>query len=100
MSGTASAWITFSAYPGELPIFDAALNDFGTGFGSTSSQFIRVVGIASRNFSSSGFGNGWVNDVGTPNGNWQFVNCIAAGLALTGGLLVEALAIARRRRRS
>ena len=96
VSGTASAWITFSAYPGELPIFDGALGDFGTGFGSTSSQFIRVVGIASRNFGSSGFGNGWVNDVGTSNGNWQFINCIADNNKINGitfynatGLLID-----------
>ncbi len=96
VSGTASAWITFSAYPGELPIFDGAMGGGGTGFGSTSSQFIRVVGIASRNFGSSGFGNGWVNDVGTSNGNWQFINCIADNNTINGitfynatGLLID-----------
>src|SRR5215471_13848723 len=30
-SGTSAAWITFSAYPGELPIFDGA-GGGGTGF--------------------------------------------------------------------
>ena len=95
VSGTAAAWITFSAYPGELPIFDGN-GGGGTGFGSTSSQFIRVVGLAARNFSSSGFGNGWVNDVGTSNGNWQFVNCIAENNLINGitfynasGLLID-----------
>jgi len=96
VSGTASAWITFSAYPGEVPIFDGAVTAGGTGFGSTSSQFIRVVGIVSRNFGSSGFGNGWVNDVGTSNGNWQFINCIADNNTINGitfynasGLLID-----------
>src|SRR4029077_7574642 len=53
-------------------------------------------GIASRNFSSSGFGNGWVNDVGTSNGNWQFINCIADNNKINGitfynatGLLID-----------
>jgi MYXO-CTERM domain-containing protein len=96
VSGTASAWITFSAYPGEVPIFDGAVSPGGTGFGSTSSQFIRVVGVVSRNFGSSGFGNGWVNDVGASNGNWQFINCIADNNTINGitfynasGLLID-----------
>ena len=82
-SGTSSAWITFSAFPGDLPILDGG-GGGGTGFGGTTAQYIRVVGIASRNWGSSGFGNGWVNDVGTSNGNWQFINCIADGNAING----------------
>jgi hypothetical protein len=94
-SGTSTAWITISALPGELPIIDGG-GTGGTGFGSTTAQFIKVVGIAVRNFASSAFGNGWVNDVGTSNGNWQFVNCIADGNGINGitfynasGLLID-----------
>src|SRR5215471_11869787 len=94
-SGTATAWITISALPGELPIIDGT-GGVGTGFGSATAQYIRVVGIAVRNFPSSGFGNGWVNDVGTSNGNWQFINCIADGNGINGitfynatGLLID-----------
>jgi MYXO-CTERM domain-containing protein len=94
-SGKAGSWITFSAYPGELPILDGA-GASGTGFSSSVAQYIRVVGIAARNWKSSGFGNGWVNDTGTSNGNWQFVNCIADGNGINGitfynasGLLID-----------
>jgi hypothetical protein len=94
-SGTAAAWITFSAFPGELPILDGS-GSGGTGFSSSTAQYIRVVGIATRNWSSSGFGNGWVNDTGTSNGNWQFINCIADGNGINGitfynasGLLID-----------
>lgn len=74
-SGAPNAWITFSAYPGELPILS------GAGVSSSTAQYIRIVGIAVR---GSSFGNGWVNDVGTSNGNWQFINCIADGGAING----------------
>lgn len=83
ISGTPSAWITFSAFPGDLPILDGG-GGGGTGFGGTTAQYIRVVGLVSRNWGSTGFGNGWVNDTGTSNGNWQFVNCIAEGNAING----------------
>src|SRR5438552_3044438 len=44
-SGTATAWITFSAAPGELPIIDGR-NGGGSGFSSSTAQYIRVVGLA------------------------------------------------------
>jgi hypothetical protein len=94
-SGTAASWITFRAYPGELPILDG-VGGGGTGFSSSTAQYIRVVGVAARNWKSSGFGNGWVNDKGTSNGNWQFVNCIADANGINGitfynasGLLID-----------
>jgi MYXO-CTERM domain-containing protein len=99
-SGTPNAWITFSAFPGDLPILDGG-GSGGTGFGGATAEYIRVVGLVSRNWGSSGFGNGWVNDTGTSNGNWQFVNCIAEGNAINGitfynatGLLIDQSIIA------
>ena len=72
-SGSAGSWITFRAYQGELPIIQGS---GGSGVSSSSAQYVRFMGIAVRNFSSSGFGNGWVDDTGTSNGNLQFINCI------------------------
>jgi hypothetical protein len=99
-SGTPNAWIIFSAFPGDLPILDGG-GSGGTGFGGTTAEYIRVVGLVSRNWGSTGFGNGWVNDTGTSNGNWQFVNCIADGNAINGitfynatGLLIDQSIIA------
>lgn len=94
-SGTASAWITFSAAPGELPILDGN-GTGGSAFGNGTAQYIRVVGVAARRWNSSGFGNGWVNNTGQSNGNWQFVNCIADNNGINGiafynasGLLID-----------
>jgi hypothetical protein len=94
-SGTASAWITLSAAPGELPILDGN-GTGGGGVGNGTAQFIRVVGIAARRWNSGGFGNGWVNNTGMSNGNWQFVNCIADNNGINGiafynatGLLID-----------
>jgi MYXO-CTERM domain-containing protein len=94
-SGTSSAWITFSAAPGELPILDG--NGTGGGaFGNGTAQFIRAVGIAARSWNSAGFGNGWVNNTGMSNGNWQFIDCIADNNGINGiafrnatGLLID-----------
>ena len=92
-SGSAGSWITFRAYQGELPIIQGSS---GSGVSSSSAQYVRFVGIAVRNFSSSGFGNGWVDDTGTSNGNLQFINCIADNNGINGiafynasGILVE-----------
>jgi parallel beta-helix repeat protein len=96
-SGSSGAWITYRAYPGELPIFDGGQSG-GTGVGSSSVQYVRFVGIASRNFSSTGFGNGWTdsNCSQMSNGNLQFINCVADGNGINGiafycasGLLIE-----------
>ena len=84
-SGTASAWITFAAYPGELPIFDGK-GAGGTGIGSSTAQYVRFVGLVARNYSSGGFANGWTGSTCSTmsNGNLQFVNCIADGNGING----------------
>lgn len=96
-SGTSSAWITFQAYPGEVPIFDGG-GSGGSGVGSGSREYLRFVGIVSRNFSSGGFGNGWTNGDCNPNSNGylQFINVIADGNGINGiafycatGILIE-----------
>jgi parallel beta-helix repeat protein len=96
-SGNSGAWITYRAVSGELPIFDGGQSG-GTGVGSSSVQYVRFVGIVSRNFSSTGFGNGWTdsNCSQMSNGNLQFINCVADGNGINGiafycasGLLIE-----------
>ncbi|HEU5073294.1 MAG TPA: hypothetical protein VFU02_03960, partial [Polyangiaceae bacterium] len=84
-SGSSEAWITFAAHPGELPIFDGA-GSGGTGVGSSTAQYIRFVGIVARNYSSTGFGNGWTSSSCSPasNGNLQFINVIADGNGING----------------
>ncbi len=79
-SGTADAWITFAAYPGELPIFE------GSGVGSGTYEYIRYVGLASRNGSSGGFGNGWTdgNCSTMSNSHLQYINVIADGNGING----------------
>jgi hypothetical protein len=78
-AGTATAWITFQAAPGELPILDGN-GAGGTGFSAGGTGFIRVVGLASRRWSSSGFDNGWTNSVG----NVQIIDCIADNNGING----------------
>jgi hypothetical protein len=84
-SGTSGAWITFAAYPGELPIIDGG-GMGGVGFGSNTAQYVRVVGLAARNFKASGFANGWTDSdcVTKSNGNWQFINVIADNNGING----------------
>ncbi len=79
-SGTADAWITFEAYPGELPIFDTG------GVGSGTHEYLRYVGLVSRNGSSGGFGNGWTdgNCSQMSNSNIQYINCIADNNGING----------------
>jgi hypothetical protein len=84
-SGTASAWITFQAYPGELPILDGG-GAGGIAFGSSTAQYVKVIGIVARNYSASGFGNGWTDAACATlsNSNWQFINDIADGNGING----------------
>jgi hypothetical protein len=72
VSGTSTAWITFAAYPGELPIISSS-----TGVNVTGT-YLSFNGIVSEN-ASSGFANKWVgaNATSGGNGNLEFVNCIA-----------------------
>jgi hypothetical protein len=79
-SGTSSAWITFKAVDGQLPILDG---NGGGGCGvepSAAVQYVRFDGIASRNWNSSGFSNGW----NTPSSRVEFINCIADGNGING----------------
>ncbi len=71
VSGTASKWISFVAYPGELPIIDST-----TGINVTGS-FVSFNGLVAEG-ASAGFANKWVGQgATTSNGNLEFVNCIA-----------------------
>jgi hypothetical protein len=78
-AGTSAAWITFRAVPGELPVLDGN-GAGGTGFSAGGTGFIRVVGLASRRWASSGFDNGWTN----PVGDVQFIDCIADNNGING----------------
>ena len=77
-SGNASNWITYSAAPGALPIFDGAS---GTAVGISTATYIRFVGIVSRNHSSGGFSNPWTDSACATMSasNRQYINCIADG---------------------
>jgi hypothetical protein len=79
-SGTESAWITFAAAPGAVPIIN------GGNVGSGSIQYVRYVGIVAQNGSSGGFGNGWTdgNCSTMSNGNLEYINCIADGNGING----------------
>src|SRR5689334_8134105 len=50
-SGTSSAWITFQADNGAVPILDGGGGDIkSTGVGSDTSVYVRYVGIVTRNW--------------------------------------------------
>ena len=79
-SGNSGAWITFKAVDGQLPILDGG---GGVGCGAEPNAAVQYVifdGIASRNWQSSGFSNGW----NTPSSHIQFINCIADGNGVNG----------------
>lgn len=79
-SGTSGAYITFKAVDGQLPILDGG-NAVGCGVEPNATvQYVRFDGIASRNWQSSGFSNGWNN----PSSHIEFVNGIADGNGVNG----------------
>jgi MYXO-CTERM domain-containing protein len=83
VSGTAAAWITISAYPGELAILDGTgITNVGSGFEPTdvAVQYVRVVGLAARNWKSSGFSNGF----NFPSPHMEFRNCVADSNGING----------------
>ncbi len=90
-SGNSSAWITFQADAGATPIID------GAGVGSSTSQYLRFIGIVSRYNQYGGFGNGYSAACAqAQNGNMQYINCIADGNGINGiahycagGLLIQ-----------
>jgi MYXO-CTERM domain-containing protein len=78
-SGTSSAWITFAAYPDELPVFQTT-----AGLGSNSGTYLRFVGLVSKG-AATGFGNGWTGSgTTTSNGHFEFIDCIADGNTANG----------------
>jgi MYXO-CTERM domain-containing protein len=93
-SGTASAWITFIADPGAVPILDGTgsttLNPDGsamatTGVGSDTATYVQFIGLVARNW-ASGFSNEWTGSTTefTANGNWKYINCIGDGNTRNG----------------
>jgi parallel beta-helix repeat protein len=84
-SGTESAWITFQADEGALPILNGPGATEAAGVGSDVATYVRFVGIAVRNW-ASGFGNKWIGSTTdfSANGHWQFINCIADGNSRNG----------------
>ncbi len=90
-SGTASAWITYQADVGAVPILDGkTASASAVAVSSNTAVYVRFVGIVARNW-AGGFSNEWI---GSPtdggvfqtnaNGNWQYVNCIADGNTRNG----------------
>ena len=85
-SGTSSAWLTFEALPGAVPILDGGGGAVqASGVGSDTSVYVRYIGIVARNW-ASGFTNQWTGSTTefTANGNWQYINCIAEGNTRNG----------------
>ena len=93
VSGTGTSFVTFAAYPGELPIINGGVKVPGT-----SSTHIRFNGIATQG-GESGFANPL--NPSAANGPLEFINCIAdmntmngVGFHGTGGLLVSQCIVA------
>jgi MYXO-CTERM domain-containing protein len=93
-SGTASAWITFIADPGAVPILDGTGSTTPyadgsamptTGIGSDTSTYVQFIGLVARNW-ASGFSNEWTGSTTefTANGNWKYINCIGDGNTRNG----------------
>jgi MYXO-CTERM domain-containing protein len=88
-SGTADAWITFQADQCALPIIqgvgaDPLADNQDSGVYSSTSTYVRFVGIVARGW-STGFGNGWTGtDTTTSNGHWEIIDCIADSNGRTG----------------
>ena len=96
-SGTSSAWITFQADDGALPILNGPGGTTeSTGVGSDVATYVRFIGIAVKNW-ASGFANAWIanSDAGTydGNGHWQYINCIADGNSRNGMVFNSATGI-------
>lgn len=70
-------WITFAAYPCELPMIDV-------GGVSVSGSWVRFDGLVARN-AATGFGNRWTGAGTTSsNGHLEFLNCIADMNSMAG----------------
>jgi parallel beta-helix repeat protein len=85
-SGTASAWITFIADSGAVPILDGSGADpKAVGISSDTVVYVRFIGIVARNW-AGGFSNEWIGSTTdfSANGNWQYINCIADGNTRNG----------------
>jgi MYXO-CTERM domain-containing protein len=82
-SGTSTQWITFQAYPGELPIIDGS-GITGGGCGAepqtVAVAYIRLEGLAFRNWVSSGISNGW----NYPSNHFEIRHCIADNNGVNG----------------
>lgn len=89
--GTSSAWITFKAADGALPIIENTPD--GTGAGSDDTEYVIFDGIATRHNLKLGFSNKYIDYCGgssqaggsqTSNGHFKYLNVIAEGSGVSG----------------
>ncbi|HET9931555.1 MAG TPA: right-handed parallel beta-helix repeat-containing protein [Polyangiaceae bacterium] len=89
--GTSSAWITFKAADGALPIIENTAD--GTGAGSDDTEYVIFDGIATRHNLKLGFSNKYIDYCGgtsqaggsqTSNGHFKYLNVIAEGSGVSG----------------